>query len=179
MDRLLPSPTHPIHKPRPPTPPNHRSAPRLPKGPASSPPSSRRGLPPSPVRSRTQALRAGLLCPSPLFLKGAAPGARCGGRLSGTAARRVRLARTALGFWSPRAAAGSQESQSAFLFNYLHLPLGADILGSGGSVTSTRGAPRLPPQLPFPRTPPFSRLLGLPPPSHPPFSLFPVSFPAL
>jgi hypothetical protein len=73
----------------------------------------------------------------------------------------------------PGMAPGGRKSQSAFLFNYLHLGLGADILGSGGSVTSTRGAPRLPPRLasPAPSTPPFYRPLALSLHPTPPFSV--------
>ena len=104
------------------------------------------------------------------------PGAGAG--LAGPAIRRVHLARSERGFWSREAAPGGRESQSAFLFNYLHLPLGADILGSGGSVTSTGGPLDFRLGSLLPRTPSSSRLLGFPPPRRPPFSFFPVPFPA-
>lgn len=92
---------------------------------------------------------------------------------AGPAAGRVHLARTERVFRSPGAAPGGRESQSAFLFNYLHLPLGADILGSGGSVTSTRGPLDFRLVSLLPRAP-FSRPLGSP---SPPPALIPVSRP--
>lgn len=71
----------------------------------------------------------------------------------------------------PGGGPGGPGGPRAPLSNYLHLPLGADILGSGGSVTSTRGAPRLPsgrPATPPPGVPPLAARPAPPSPARVP-----------
>lgn len=92
---------------------------------------------PHPARSFEPGPENWLFVPLSLFLEGAASGARVGGRAGGPRARRDHLAYALRRTWRPGRTPGGRESLSAFLFNYLHLPLGADILGSGVSVTST------------------------------------------